>query len=156
VSETAGEDAPPPDDVEEEPSPVAAFRKGGPKAFMLLTCGFLVLFCCVGSCLVGGAFGIMRMRNLDDARIDLGAPAGWSTSEDSAWPWAAYATLTGPADALAFESWLTARGAEYDSAAVAACLAAADPCELEFVDGDRTVGVSYHGGGDGRAELTVT
>ena len=156
MTETAGEDAPTPEEEPEADSPVAAFRKGGPRAFMLLTCGFLVLFCCVGSCLVGGTLGIVRMRNLDDTRIGLGAPAGWSTGENSAWPWAAYATLSGPADAMAFESWLTARGAEYDSAAVASCLAATEPCDLEFADGDRTVRVSYHGGEGGTAELTVT
>ncbi|GIG69377.1 hypothetical protein [Phytomonospora endophytica] len=160
MTESAGEEALPPDESGDEPdegsSPAVAFRKGGPKAFMALTCGFLALLCCLGSCVVGGSFGLMRMRNLDDARVELGAPAGWSTSEDSAWPWAAYATITGPADALAFESWLTARGAEYDSAAVASCLAAAEVCELEFAVGDRTVRLSYHGGDDGRADLIVT
>ncbi|MEV0644966.1 hypothetical protein AB0I28_06845 [Phytomonospora sp. NPDC050363] len=141
---------------EDASSPMESLRKGGPKAFLALTCGFLLLLCCMGGCVTGGVLGFARTGALNETREGLGAPVGWSSSEASTWPWAAYMTLTGPADPLAFESWLDGHGAEYDSAAVTSCLAAADPCELDFTVGQRTVRVAYHGGDEGKAEVTVT
>lgn len=115
-------------------------RKGGPKVFLLLTCGFLALLCCLGGCLAGGALGLTRQKNLASARDGLGAPAGWTVTESTDWPWSASSTLTGPDDPAAVTAWLSGLGASGD-------------CPCEFTVGERTVNVTVDGGS---IELSVS
>lgn len=141
-------DATPPDPVEPDPldagpgpaeeEPVTV-RKGGPKLFLLLTCGFLTLLCCLGGVLVGGALGLARQQNLETVRDGLGTPEGWKVADTSNWPWSASATLTGPDDPDAVAAWLSGFGE------TGAC-----PCE--WTQGKFTVNVTVNGGS---LELTV-
>ncbi|GLZ80709.1 hypothetical protein Afil01_55160 [Actinorhabdospora filicis] len=126
-----------------EPEPDAEpqeLRKGGPKVFLLLTCGFLTLLCCLGTCLVGGALGLTRQENLAAARDGLGAPSGWRVAESTDWPWSASATLTGPDDPAAVSAWLSGLGEPGE-------------CPCEFKVGERTVSVTVDGGS---LELSVS
>lgn len=150
ADETPDEE-PEPDEATAEEEPAEVSTKGRPTAFVLLTCGFLACMCCVGGVFAGGSVAWMRMSNLDAALDKVGAPSAWQTTESSATPWGAEATMTGPGSSIG--DWLTDLGVPVDDEETAECVDDPDGCNEELtVDGFDVV---IHYGRDG-AETKAT
>lgn len=143
-------------DDADEPAPVSVGGGRRPVFFMVLTCGFLACMCCVGGVFAAGALGFNRMKNLDEARQSIGAPAGWTTDDTSATPWHAQAELSGPADSQALAEWFTGFEAAASTTEIDDCLKAAESCTVEFDFGAFPVAVGYRGEGKtATATLTI-
>lgn len=132
-------------DAADEPAEIAA--KGRPGLFLTLTCGFLVLMCCVMGTFGGGSLLWMRTMNLDEAMDRLGQPRGWTVEESSLRPWRAEARLRGPGDVEAVRGWLADLGAKPSADRVEACLTDARPCTVEGRIHGFDASVEYNGSG---------